>query len=178
MRKMPTDIVMLRDIVKQVAGIYGMFYLRLVRKGCMKVYEDGSTFEIGKAALLRGGTDATVIASGYCVAEALSAADMLAAEGISVRVLNMFTWKPIDEAAIKAAAAETGAIITAENHNVINGLGSAVAEVLVKNKPCPVEMVGVQDEFGEVGPESYLRERFNLTDNDIAAAVKKAIARK
>ncbi|MBR7081747.1 MAG: transketolase family protein [Oscillospiraceae bacterium] len=174
----PTDIAMLRDIVKQVAGIYGMFYLRLVRKGCMKVYEDGSTFEIGKAALLRDGTDATVIASGYCVAEALSAADMLAAEGISVRVLNMFTWKPIDEAAIKAAAAETGAIITAENHNVINGLGSAVAEVLVKNKPCPVEMVGVQDEFGEVGPESYLRERFNLTDNDIAAAVKKAIARK
>ena len=174
----PTDIAMLRDIVKQVAGIYGMFYLRLVRKGCMKVYEDGSTFEIGKAALLRDGTDATVIASGYCVAEALSAADMLAAEGISVRVLNMFTWKPIDEAAIKAAAAETGAIVTAENHNVINGLGSAVAEVLVKNKPCPVEMVGVQDEFGEVGPESYLRERFNLTDNDIAAAVKKAIARK
>lgn len=174
----PTDIAMLRDMVKQVAGIYGMFYLRLVRKGCMKVYEDGSTFEIGKAALLRDGTDATVIASGYCVAEALSAADMLAAEGISVRVLNMFTWKPIDEAAIKAAAAETGAIVTAENHNVINGLGSAVAEVLVKNKPCPVEMVGVQDEFGEVGPESYLRERFNLTDNDIAAAVKKAIARK
>ena len=174
----PTDIAMLRDIVKQVAGIYGMFYLRLVRKGCMKVYEDGSTFEIGKAALLRDGTDATVIASGYCVAEALSAADMLAAEGISVRVLNMFTWKPIDEAAIKAAAAETGAIVTAENHNVINGLGSAVAEVLVKNKPCPIEMVGVQDEFGEVGPESYLRERFNLTDNDIAAAVKKAIARK
>jgi len=174
----PTDITMLKDMVKQVADIYGMFYIRLVRKGCMKVYEDGSTFEIGKAAFLRDGKDATIIASGYCVAESLSAADMLAAEGISVRVLNMFTWKPIDEEAIKAAAAETGAIVTAENHNIINGLGSAVSEVLVKNKPCPVEMIGSQDEFGEVGPESYLRERFHLTDKDIVAAVKKVIARK
>lgn len=174
----PTDITMLKDMLKQVSEKYGMFYIRLVRKGCMKVYEEGSTFDIGKAAFLRDGKDATIIASGYCVAEALSAAEKLAAEGIEVRVLNMFTWKPIDAEAIKAAAAETGAIVTAENHNVINGLGSAVSEVLVKNNPVPVEMIGSQDEFGEVGPESYLRERFHLTDNDIAAAVKKAIARK
>lgn len=174
----PTDIAMLKDMLKQAAENYGMFYIRLVRKGCMKVYEDGSTFDIGKAAFLRDGKDATIIASGYCVAEALSAADMLAKEGIEVRVLNMFTWKPIDVEAIKAAAADTGAIVTAENHNVINGLGSAVSEVLVKNTPVPVEMIGAQDEFGEVGPESYLRERFHLTDNDIAAAVKKVISRK
>ena len=103
---------------------------------------------------------------------------MLAGEGIEVRVLNMFTWKPIDEEAIKAAAADTGAIVTAENHNVINGLGSAVSEVLVKNKPCPVEMIGSQDEFGEVGPVDYLAERFHLNASDIAAAVKQAISRK
>ena len=90
----------------------------------------------------------------------------------------MFTWKPLDEDAVLRAACETGAIVTAENHNVINGLGSAVSELLAKRHPAPVEMVGVQDEFGEVGPVSYLRERFGLTGADIAAAVRRALARK
>ena len=174
----PTDINMLKDILKQTANIYGMFYIRLVRKLCTKIYEDGSTFQIGKANLLRQGKDATVIASGYLVGEAMKAAEILEKEGITLRVLDMFTWKPIDEDAINAAAKETGAIVTVENHNVINGLGSAVAEVLVKNIPCPVEMIGCQDQFGEVGPVDYLMERYEMTAADIAAAVRKVLIRK
>lgn len=174
----PTDIVMLKNLLPQIADQYGMFYMRLVRKGVRKVYEPGSTFKIGKAVQLRDGKDATIIASGYCVAEAISAARILHEQGIEARILNMFTWKPLDEDAVLKAAAETGAIVTAENHNIINGLGSAVSEVLARNLPTPVEMVGVQDEFGEVGPVSYLRERFGMTDTNIVEAVKKAVARK
>ena len=174
----PTDITMLRNLLPQIANNYGMYYMRLVRKDVRKVYEPGSNFTIGKAAKLRDGNDVTIIASGYCVAEAISAAKMLHAQGIETRLLNVFTWKPLDEDAILRAAAETGAIVTAENHNVINGLGSAVSELLARRMPTPIEMVGVQDEFGEVGPISYLRERFHLTDMDIVAAVQTAIARK
>ncbi|MCD8084278.1 MAG: transketolase family protein [Clostridiales bacterium] len=174
----PTDTVMLRDLMKQMAAQYGTQYMRLVRKSSVRIYEDGSTFEIGKATRLREGSDVTIIASGYCVAEALKAAAALANEGIQCRVLNMFTWKPIDAEAIAAAAAETGAIVTAENHNIINGLGSAVAEVLCTTHPVPMEMVGVKDQFGEVGPVDYLAERFELTDCHIAAAVKKVLGRK
>ncbi len=174
----PADIVQLENLLPQIAEYEGIVYMRLVRKEVKKVYDEGSTFEIGKAAIISEGTDVTLIASGFCVTEALSAAEKLAAEGISAGVINMFTWKPIDEEAVLKAAGTTGAIVTCENHNIINGLGSAVAEVLVKNQPVPMEMVGVQDEFGEVGPVSYLRERFGLTDENIIAAAKKVIARK
>ncbi len=174
----PTDITMLRNLLPQIANDYGMYYMRLVRKDVRKVYEPGSTFTIGKAVKLRDGGDVTIIASGYCVAEAISAAKMLKEQGIDARILNVFTWKPLDEDAILRAAAETGAIVTAENHNVINGLGSAVSELLARRMPTPIEMVGVQDEFGEVGPVSYLRERFHLTDADIVASAQAAVARK
>lgn len=174
----PTDCAMLHDVITQIAGIYGMYYVRLVRKSTIKIYEEGSAFEIGKAVELREGSDVTLIASGFCMAEALKAAKSLSAQGIEARVLNMFTWKPIDAEAVVAAARDTGAIVTAENHNVINGLGSAVAEVLVKNHPVPVEMVGVQDQFGEVGPLDYLADRFGLTEPYIVKAVEKVISRK
>lgn len=174
----PTDIVMLRNLMPQIAETEGMIYMRLVRKDVKKVYEDGSSFELGKAAVLSEGTDVTIIASGFCVSEAIGAAKILAEQGISAGIINMFTWKPIDEEAILHAAQTTGAIVTAENHNIINGLGSAVSEVLIKNKPVPVEMVGVNDEFGEVGPVSYLRERFGLTDTAIAEAALRVIKRK
>jgi transketolase len=174
----PTDIVMLRDLMPQIAHTQGMIYMRLVRKDVIKVYEPGSTFQLGKAAVLNEGTDVTIVASGFCVSEAISAAKILAQQGVSAGVINLFTWKPMDEEAILRAAETTGAIVTAENHNIINGLGSAVSEVLIKHKPVPVEMVGVQDEFGEVGPVSYLRERFGLTDTAIAQAALRAIKRK
>ena len=173
----PTDINMLKWVIREIAYREGMFYVRLVRKECVKVYEDETTFEWGKAITLKEGTDVAIISSGYCVAESLKAADLLAEEGISAKVINMFCWKPIDEEAVKEAA-KCGAIVTAENHNVINGLGSAVAEVLVKNKPVPMEMIGAQDEFGEVGKLAYLSERFKMNAPYIAEAAKKAMARK
>ncbi len=174
----PTDVTMLRWMIKEMAGTFGVQYMRLVRKKSVQVFEEGSTFQMGKAVQLRDGTDVTIIASGYCVSEAYKAAAMLEEAGVSARVLNIFCWKPIDQDAILKAAMETGAIVTAENHNVINGLGSAVAEVIVKNKPVPIEMIGVQDEFGEVGPLDYLSERFKLNAPYIAEAAQKAIARK
>lgn len=174
----PVDTVMLQDLMRQIAGVYGMHYMRLVRKTTVRVFRDGATFDIGKAVPLREGTDVTIIASGFCVAEALKAAAALQEQGVSARVLNIFTWKPIDAQAIIAAAAQTGAVVTAENHNIINGLGSAVCEVLCQNQPAPLEMVGVHDEFGEVGPVDYLADRFGLTAPYIVEAAKKAIARK
>jgi len=173
----PADIVVLKNLLPQIAQTYGMFYMRLVRKDVRKVYREGSCFEIGKAARLTEGEDAAIIASGFCVAEALDAVEILKTEGIHVRLLDMFTWKPLDAEAVLWAA-ETGAVVTAENHNVVNGLGSAVSCLLAKKKPVVMEMVGIQDEFGEVGPVSYLRERFGLTAENIVKAVHQAIARK
>jgi transketolase len=174
----PTDPVMVKDIVTQLADVYGVYYFRMGRKGSTCIYEEGSTFEIGKGNVLRDGKDVTVIASGIMVAEAISAAEKLADEGISVRVVDMFTWKPMDVDLVAKCAAETGAIVTAENHNIFGGLGAAVAEASVKTKPVPIEMVGVKDEFGQVGTEDYLRGAYNLTDEAIIEAVKKVINRK
>ncbi|MCD7933914.1 MAG: transketolase family protein [Oscillospiraceae bacterium] len=174
----PADIVMLRSLLPQIAEMDGLVYMRLVRKEVKKIYEDGSTFKLGEAAVFSEGRDVTIIASGFCVSEALSAASLLEAQGISAGVIDMFTWKPIDEAAILRAVETTGAIVTAENHNIMHGLGCAVSEVLTKRCPAPLEMVGVQDEFGEVGPVSYLRERYGLTDTAIVQAALRAIARK
>ncbi len=174
----PTDSVMLIDIIKQLAKLYGMFYIRLLRSNAIKIYKEGTTFKIGKAVKLKNGKDVTIIANGIMVAEALNAASMLEEKGISTRVLDMFTLKPIDKDAIIVCAKETGAIVTVENHNIINGLGSAVAEVLVENITIPMERVGVKDLFGEVGPTDYLKERFKLTSNDIVKKVEKVLKRK
>lgn len=174
----PTDTAMIKDIVRQVSKTYGMHYIRLVRKFSTKVYEDGSTFEIGKAVKVREGKDVTIIAAGFCVTESIKAAKILEEKGISTRVLNMFTIKPIDREAIIQSAQETGAIVTAENHNIHNGLGSAVAEVLVENNPVPMERIGVKDMFGEVGPIDYLAERFELTAPYIAKKAQKVLERK
>ena len=169
-----TDGAMLEDVLKQTSEAYGMFYIRLTRGvNCEKVYSDGSTFEFGKANILKDGNDVTIIAAGMMVPEALRAYETLKSQGVAARVIDIFTIKPIDVDLINECAAKTGAIVTAENHNVINGLGTAVAEVLVSNKPCPVAMVGVQDEFGEVGSTEYLAQRFKLTAEEI---VKKALS--
>jgi transketolase len=174
----PTDSVMLQSLLPQLAEKYGVFYIRLFRKKAIGIYEPGQEFQIGKGVLLRDGNDVTLFASGIMVAEALAAADILAESSISARVVNLFTWKPIDGELIEKCAKETGCAVTCENHNVVGGLGSAVAEVLAKTRPIPVEMVGVQDMFGEVGPEDYLRGRFCLKAADIAAAGLRAVGRK
>jgi len=174
----PTDNTMLAALIPQIVDSYGMCYIRMHRRITTKIFEDGSTFEIGKAALMQDGQDVTIISIGYCVAESVKAARILEQRGIRARLLNMFTLKPIDRDAVIKAARETGAIVTAENHNVINGLGSSVAEVLVQEHPVPLEMVGVKDEFGEVGLVDYLAERFGLTADFIVSAAEKAIIRK
>lgn len=174
----PCDAVAVGKVTRLAKETYGTWYIRLHRKPAPVIYEAETEFTVGKANLLREGTDVTIIAMGYMVAEALKAAETLAAEGISARVLDMWCMKPLDEEAVLAAAKETGAIVTAENHNIRNGLGSAVASTLALNLPTVLEMVGVNDEFGEVGQVSYLAERFKLTASEIVAKAKKAVARK
>jgi transketolase len=174
----PTDTVMLRDMITKIAEEYGTHYIRMARKTVTKVYEAGSSFEIGKAVQIKNGNDLTIIAAGFCVAEAIKAAEILTTRNISARVLDMFTIKPIDRDAVIKAAIETGAIVTAENHNIINGLGSAVAEVLAENRPTPMERVGVEDMFGEVGPVDYLAERFGLTAEHIIKKAESVLQRK
>jgi transketolase len=174
----PTDSIMLADMVRQLAKMFGVFYIRLSRKNAVKIYEDGSTFEIGKAALIREGKDVTIIAAGICVAEAIKAAKMLDSQGIDAGILNMFTIKPVDREAIEKAAKETGAIVTAENHNIMNGLGSAVAEVLAETHPVPMERIGIHDHFGAVGSMDYLRDKFGLSAASIAEKAERAVRRK
>jgi len=173
-----TDPVMVADVVRQVADTYGVHYLRMPRKNVMTVYEEGSAFEIGKGNVLLDGRDVTIIASGIMVAEALRAAQMLKEERISARVVDMFTVKPIDMELVERCARETRAIVTAENHNVYGGLGSAVSEAVCATYPVPVEMVGVKDQFGQVGTEDWLRKEYNLTAEEIVSAVKRVLPRK
>ena len=174
----PTDYAMINCLTKKLAASGKFSFMRMVRKGIVKVYEDGSDFEIGKGVTLKEGKDVTIIASGIMVDEALKAEETLAAEGISAKVIDMFTWKPIDEELIVASAKETGAIVTAENHQVKCGLGSAVAQVVAKNTPVPMEMVGIEDRFGQGGAQNFLQEEYGLTAAHIVEAAKKAISRK
>lgn len=174
----PTDVVMAEALTYTAAHTYGMFYIRLNRLLANRIYEEGSTFEIGKAIELRRGDDAAIFAIGIEVYEALQAADMLAEKGIRVSVYDMFSIKPLDRNCVVQAAARCGAVVTAENHATIGGLGSAVAEALADECPVPMERIGIQDSFGEVGMVDYLKKRFRLTADDIARAVEKAISRK
>ncbi len=174
----PADVTMYDAAVSYMANNYGVHYLRTSRRKTMRIYEDGAKFEIGKANMLADGKDVCIIASGIMVYEALKAADMLADKGISARVLDMHTIKPLDLQATEAAAKECGAIVTAENHNVTGGLGAAVCEALAETVPVPVERVGVRESFGEVGTQDYLQKRFGLTADDIVKAALKCISRK
>lgn len=174
----PTDSVQLRWLVQELEHAYGVYYIRLLRKNAIGVFEEGSRFQLGKMAHLREGSDAVIVCSGIMVGEALKAADALEAQGIHAAVLNAFTWKPLDDTTLAEYARSCGCVVTAENHNILGGLGSAVANSLSRTCPVPVEMVGVNDQFGEVGTEAFLRERFDLTADHIIRAVKAAIARK
>ena len=172
------DFAQTKSLTKKLAADNRPSYMRLIRKGFTTVYADGSEFEIGKGVTLKTGTDVTIIASGIMVDEALKAEELLAKDGISARVIDMHTWKPLDEEIIIRAAQETGCIVTAENHQVSCGLGSAVSNVLTEKCLVPLECIGIQNRFGQVGPQDFLMKEYNLTAEDIAAAAKKAIARK
>ena len=176
----PADYDQLASITRQLVNVEGVSYTRFVRKGIIQVYGEGSEFEIGKGVVLHESDNdvATIITSGIMVDESLKAYEALQAEGINVRVIDMFTWKPLDEELVIKAAKETGAIVTAENHNVTCGLGSVVANCLAKNCPTGQEFVGVQDLFGQVGPQDYLMDTYGLRAANIVEAVKKAVSRK
>lgn len=174
----PADAVEARQAVFAAAEIDGPVYMRFGRLAVPVVFDDSYKFEIGKGVELKSGTDVTVIATGLMVKEAMEAYDLLAAEGISARIINMATIKPIDRDIIEKAARETGAIVTAEEHSVIGGLGSAVAEVVTETCPVPVVKVGVEDKFGMSGPANELLDIFGLRAKDIAEKAKQAIAAK
>lgn len=174
----PADAEETRQAVQLAAAIKGPVYIRLGRPGVPVLFDHTYKFAIGKAVTVREGDAATIVATGIMVGIALEAAEMLQNEGKKVRVLNMSTIKPIDREALIAAAKETGAVVTAEEHNIIGGLGSAVAEVLGETYPVPMMRVGVQDTFGESGTPQALLTKYGLTAEHIAAAVRAVMARK
>ncbi|MCL2899463.1 transketolase family protein [Brenneria tiliae] len=165
-----TDAVMFRDILLQLMDLQGFYWVRTIRKQATKIYEEGSRFTIGKANLLRDGGDVTLIANGIMVAEALKAAEMLAQRNVSAAVIDMFTLKPIDRDIIRSYAQKTGRVVTCENHSIHNGLGSAVAEVLVESCPVPMRRIGVKERYGQVGTQDFLQQEYGLTAEHILAA--------
>ena len=174
----PVDVIEARKATRVITQTKGPIYMRTSRAPFPIVTKESDLFEIGKANVLRQGKDVTLIACGIQVYESLQAALILEKEGIQARVINMHTIKPIDEKAIIAAAKETGAIVTAEEHQIYGGLGSAVAEVLAKNSSAPLEMIAVNDSFGETGSPQELLKKFHLKDVDIADAARKVLKRK
>jgi transketolase len=174
----PADAADAEAAVYAAAELDGPVYLRFGREPLPVIFPPEHKFIIGKADQLRDGKAASIVANGIMTHAALAAADILAARGVAVRVLNISTLKPIDVEAIVAAARETGAIVTAEEHSVIGGLGSAVSEVLVQHCPVPMEFIGVQDRFGQSGTPAELMAEYKMTPTDIVAAVERVIKRK
>ncbi len=174
----PCDAVEADAMIRRAAEDSDPWYIRLGRPKLPVVYTEGPSFELGKADQLRDGKDVTLIACGLMLEPTLQAADTLADEGISARVLNMATLKPLDNEAVIRAAADTGAIVCAEEHNIIGGLGSAVARTLALHRPTPMEQVGINDTFGQSGPWKALLNEYGLTADSVVEAAKRAIARK
>ena len=173
-----SDPTCLASVLKQCHNRPGIKYIRVGRKQYARIYEDGSELPIGKAVTLREGTDAVIFASGIMLHEAMKAAASLEAQGISAAVIDCFTVKPIDADAVEAWAKKTGAVVVAENANRHGGLYDTILEVLAERCPTPAAVVAVEDEFGEVGTQGYLQERFGLTAAHIEAQAKSVIARK
>lgn len=174
----PADDVEAEKAVFAAAEYEGPVYLRFGRLAVPRIFDDDYKFEIGKGVELTEGNDVAIIATGLMVNEALMAADELKKEGINARVINMATIKPLDKDIVIKAAKETGAIVTAEEHNVIGGLGGAVSEVICENYPVPVVKLGVEDTFGRSGPAAELLHLYGLDAEHIVAKVKQAIAMK
>ena len=168
----PSDGVSARMLLKQAVGFEGPCYVRLGRAAVPVFYDETAEIKLGKGNVLRPGRDVTVIATGIMVAEAMEAASQLAEEGVDVRVIDMHTIKPLDVDLVVEAAKETGKIVTAEEHSVIGGLGSAVAEVLCTKQPAKMIMVGQQDTYGESGKPDELKEKYGMTADAIVAAVR------
>ncbi len=174
----PADAVETRLAVKAAIEHYGPVYLRLGRLAVPVIFDENYKFELGKGVLLREGNDVTLVATGLMVHEALEAHEILKTKGISARVINIHTIKPIDMEILEKAARETGAIVTCEEHNIIGGLGSAVTETISETYPVPVLRIGTQDKFGKSGKPPLLMKEYELTADDIVKKAEKAIKMK
>lgn len=174
----PADGVETRKVVEAVAKYKGPVYVRVARGKSPVIFDDSYKFEMGKATVLKEGTDVAIIACGIMVPRAVETAEILKKDGISARVINMATIKPLDAESVIKSARETGAIVTAEEHSVIGGLGGAVAEVVAENCPVPMKRVGVEDKFGTSGDADKLMEVYGLTAENIANAAREVIKRK
>jgi len=174
----PVDSVQLIDIFPQIMEHYGPVYIRLLRKNAVKIHKIGDKFQLGKGVLLKKGKDVTIIAGGIMVEEALKAEELLAGMGISAEVIEIHTVKPLDEEMVIKSAEKTCAVVVAENHSIIGGLGGAVSECLSESCPVPVKRVGVKDHFGEVGLTPFLKEKYGLTKEEIVKAVGVVLEKK
>ena len=174
----PADVVEADAIIEAAVQAHGPWYIRTGRPRIPVVYTGGARFQVGKADMLRDGSDVTIVACGLMVGRSLDAATTLEAQGIHARVLNMATIRPLDTAALEAAARDTGAIVVAEEHLVHSGLGAMCAQALSRSTPVPMEYVGVQDRYGESGTWDEVLEIMGLTADGVVEATKRVIARK
>jgi transketolase len=174
----PADGPELRQVLKAACEHHGPMYIRLTRDPSPVIFDENYSFEVGKAVTLREGSDIAIISTGVQTTRAMQAADMLAAEGISVYLLHVPTIKPLDEDAIVEAARHTGRVVTAEDHSIIGGLGGAVAETLSERYPTMITRVGLRDTYGESGPDDALLEKYGLTPNHVAQAGLRLLGRR
>lgn len=168
----PTDSEQLKKAFPQIMEHYGPVYIRLLRRNAVKIFDENCEFRLGKGIVLKEGRDVSIFGSGIMTAEALEAAEILKEEGIDAEIINIHTIKPLDEELVIQSARKTGAVITAENGSIINGLGAAVAECLGENCPTIMKRVGVRDHFGEVGFTDYLQEKYGLKAKNIVEAAR------
>lgn len=175
----PADSIEARQMVPLMAQHLGPVYIRISRAEMPVIFDESHRVEIGKGVVVRNGKDITIIANGHMVSRSLEAANMLGSKGIEARVVNIHTVKPLDVPLIKKCARETGAIVTAEEHSIIGGLGGAVAEALAREYPVPVEMVGIADRFAETSLDfDSLLDRYGMSVEDIVKASQRALERK
>jgi len=175
----PADSTEVRKMVPLIAQHGGIVYFRMSRNDMPSIFDNSHSVKIGKGITVLDGSDITIIANGHMLSRSIQAAEKLKTKGISVRIINMHTVKPLDTALIKKCAKETGAIVTAEEHSVLGGLGSAVAEVLSREYPVPVEMVGIADTFARTGPNhESLLDKYGMSVADITRAAQKVLKRK
>ncbi len=171
----PVDNIQLKKILPQIVNYYGVVYIRMFRKEIPDVFSDSDEFDLFKASKIQDGKDISIFCSGIMVQETMAANEILKKEGILAEIINIHTLKPIDRNAIIESARKTGAVLTAENHNVIGGLKSAVCEVLMEEYPVPLRSIGINDVFGQVGKMPYLKEVYNMRAEDIVEKAKELI---
>lgn len=174
----PVDNNQLKNILPQIIDYKGPVYIRMFRKSTPDIFKEDEKFDLFSAKTIKEGTDVSIFCSGIMVAETLEANKILEEKGINAEIINIHTIKPIDEESVINSVHKTGAVVTVENHNIMGGLRSAVAEVLSENCPAPLRSVGIRDSFGQVGKMSYLKETYNMTAQDIVQAVMSVLKSK